>query len=135
QQLADVPEQLAASKVVAFAGFHEGLARFRVRHPDWPNKDDLFGWMNTHGEVVVRPMFHGGGHFANGVAPAGIRDGLWGYIDTHGEPADWPDRWTLPQAGSISEGVAQFGDDPVIYFDGDEFSTVAGPKIAPDEPL
>src|SRR5699024_4815401 len=134
-QLADIPETLADARVISFDGFHEGLTRFQVRPEGWPIEKDVFGWMNTAGEVVVRPLFQGGGHFGNGVAPAGIRDGLWGYIDTEGNPADWPDRWTLPVAGSVSDGIAWFGDDTIFYLDAEDYSAINDPTITLDEPL
>lgn len=64
----------------AFAPFSHGLARFM--------EDDLYGYINKKGEVVIEPRFTWAKKFCNGLAAVQVRmeaGGKWGFINTQGE--------------------------------------------------
>jgi len=58
--------------------FSEGFAPFR-------GKNELFGFLNTKGEVVIEPKFLGVGHMVGGVAWAKNFNKQVGYINTKAE--------------------------------------------------
>ncbi len=68
--------------------------------PFW--KNDLAGYLNAKGEVVIEPKFHVGSAFSEGLAIA-CKDKLLGFIDKRGE-------WVIPPrfeyASEFSDGLA-----------------------------
>lgn len=65
------------------------------------------GFINTRGEIAIKPDFGGAGHFGNGLAPISIdiedSPGSWGFIDIHGKMVIKP---LFDMAHSFSEGLA-----------------------------
>ena len=50
-----------------------------------PNStDDLFGYINSHGRVIILPSYAGCSHFFEGVASVVDKEGKSGFIDTSG---------------------------------------------------
>ena len=62
---------------------------------------------NTHGRLVVRPIWEEAGPFREGLAPV-KQGGKWGYIDTQGRLVIQP-VWDL--TGGFSEGLAMVIED------------------------
>lgn len=58
-------------------GFSNGLGKVFV--------DGKAGFINTKGEVVIKPQFKYAGRFQENLAPVEFDDGKWGYIDKKGE--------------------------------------------------
>jgi WG containing repeat len=53
-----------------------------------PNSaDDLFGYINSHGEVIIPPSYSGCAHFFEGVAAVVDKEGKSGFIDSFGNVA------------------------------------------------
>lgn len=65
-------------------------------------KDDLAGYFNAKGEVVIKPQFQVASAFSDGLANV-CKDGLFGYIDTRG---DWVISPRFEHPGDFSEGLA-----------------------------
>jgi len=65
-------------------------------------KDDVSGYLNAKGEVVIQPQFQVASAFSEGLACV-CKGGLFGYIDTRGE-------WVIPPrfqyANDFSDGLA-----------------------------
>lgn len=64
----------------AFGSFSDGLASFR--------KDNLYGYINKEGEVVIEPRFTWAKDFCNGLAAVQTKmeaGGKWGFINTSGQ--------------------------------------------------
>jgi hypothetical protein len=65
-------------------------------------KDDVAGYLNAKGEVVIQPQFQVASTFSEGLACV-CKDGLFGYIDTRGE-------WVIPPrfqyANDFADGLA-----------------------------
>ncbi|HPA60343.1 MAG TPA: WG repeat-containing protein, partial [Clostridia bacterium] len=79
--------------------FFEGLASVKV--------NEKWGYINTHGRLVVRPIWEEAGPFREGLAPV-KQGGKWGYIDTQGRLVIQP-VWDL--TGGFSEGLAMVIED------------------------
>jgi hypothetical protein len=67
--------------------FHEGMAVFRPA-----SIEDLYGYVDRHGKVIIRPGFGEVQPFSEGLAAVSTakpavdrRDSTWGYIDKTGE--------------------------------------------------
>lgn len=66
--------------------------------------DNLWGFIDTGGSVVIKPEFKAVGRFSEGLAAfKSVYDGRWGYIDLEGEVVIAP---TLDAAGSFFESRA-----------------------------
>lgn len=65
-------------------------------------KEDLAGYLNANGKVVIQPQFQTASPFSEGLACV-CKGGLFGYIDTRGE-------WVIPPrfqyANNFSDGLA-----------------------------
>jgi WG containing repeat len=65
-------------------------------------KNDLAGYLNAKGEVVIEPQFQAGSAFSDGLACV-CKEGQFGYIDKRG-------KWVIPPrfeyANDFSEGLA-----------------------------
>ena len=74
-------------------------------------QNDKFGFINTDGKIVIKPIFISAGEFSEGLASARV-DGMYGYIDTTGN-------FTIPPlfdyATPFSDGLA------IVYTDGRPF--------------
>ena len=58
-------------------GFSNGLAKITV--------DGKAGFINTKGNIVIKPKLKDAGHFSENLAPFESNNGKWGYINTKGE--------------------------------------------------
>lgn len=56
--------------------FKSGMARVK--------KDDLYGFINLEGEIVLEPQFISALDFREGLASVEIENNKWGYVDTNG---------------------------------------------------
>jgi hypothetical protein len=78
-------------------------------------KDDVAGYLNAHGEVVIQPQFQLASAFSEGLACV-CKEGLFGYIDTRG-------KWVIPPrfqyANDFSDGLAgvAFGENGWGFID------------------
>lgn len=69
-------------------GFSDGLAKVFV--------DGKAGFINSKGEIVVKPQFKDAGRFRESLAPVEFENGKWGYINRRGEVVIKPDfDWAL----------------------------------------
>lgn len=101
------PQALRSRDIRAFGSFSEGLAWFR----EDTSPDDLHGWIDPEGTVVIEAEFTGAGDFSDGLAPASLDDGLAGFISPDGE-LQLPRKWTLDHAEPFSEGLAYVAPAP-----------------------
>jgi hypothetical protein len=62
--------------MVCNMGFSNGLAKVWIR--------GKAGFINTQGNLVIRPQFLDSGRFSEGLAPVQFVNGKWGYIDKTG---------------------------------------------------
>ncbi|HYE30000.1 MAG TPA: WG repeat-containing protein [Methylomirabilota bacterium] len=83
----------------ALRELHRGVAPFSRAD----RYTGLFGLLNQSGDVIKFPMFNYIGNFAEGLAPASLRDKQWGYINTSGDFVIEP---RFQQACSFREGLA-----------------------------
>lgn len=78
-------------------------------------KDDLAGYLNAKGEIVIEPQFQMASAFSDGLASV-CKEGLFGYIDPRGD-------WVIPprfkHANDFSEGLAgvSLGDEGWGFID------------------
>ncbi len=68
--------KIEIKKIRAAKRFSEGLAPIKIK--------GAYGYLDTLGQVVIRPKFKSTGHFNGGVAWAKSLDGRVGYIDKSG---------------------------------------------------
>lgn len=90
QKVLELPENMSSGS------FSEGLAFFQIK---W---SEIYGFVNTKGEVVIEPKFREVDEFVEGRARVYI-DGKYGFIDKQGNltvPAKYDD------AKDFSEGLA-----------------------------
>lgn len=74
--------------------------------------DNLYGYINQDGKVVIAPMYHSAGDFSEGLAA--VREhGLYGYIDIYGNYVIQPQ---YHFAYEFHEGFARIQNDSVTYF-------------------
>lgn len=97
------PSAIAEYGVREFGSFSEGRAWFRTFSMD---TDQVYGWIDATGAIVLPMEYAGAGEFVGGLAPAAIEPWSWGYIDTQGE-LEVPGKWTLDEAWPFSGGVAR----------------------------
>jgi hypothetical protein len=76
--------------------FSEGLAAFKL--------NDKYGFINTKGIVVIKPIFKEVSYFSEGLCAANYNE-KWGYINTLGELAIKPQFDIM--GSRFSEGLAQ----------------------------
>lgn len=62
--------------MVCGMGFSDGLAKVFV--------DGKAGFINSKGEIVVKPQYKDAGRFRENLAPVEFENGKWGYIDKSG---------------------------------------------------
>lgn len=118
-----LPPALSDWEVKEYGSFSQGLAWFKVKPSLFT--DATYGWLDTQGQVAIKPTFAAGGDFVGGRAPAAINKKHWGYIDKHGELV-WPGKWTLRRADAFAEGMAgvQLKGDKVAYTDGEGWDSL-----------
>lgn len=76
-------------------GFSNGLAKITV--------DGKAGFINTKGEIVIKPRLKDAGYFSDNLAPFESENGKWGFINSKGEMTIKPQfDWAL----SFKEGYA-----------------------------
>lgn len=63
--------------------FHEGTARVAVKSDGIKGSMVLYGFINTHGTMILPPLYSDAGYFSSGLAPVRI-DNKYGYIDKQG---------------------------------------------------
>ncbi len=66
--------------------FSGGLAWFRdsARSEDTKESYDVYGFMDSMGNVIIEPQFIAVNDFGEGLAGA-VQHGMWGFIDVHGK--------------------------------------------------
>jgi hypothetical protein len=101
------PEALRSRDIRAFGMFSEGLAWFRQD----ATPDDLYGWIDPTGSVVIEAEYSDAGDFSGGLAPASVGDGLAGFISNDGQ-LQLPGKWTLYDTEPFSEGMARVSLEP-----------------------
>lgn len=75
-------------------GFSEGLAKITV--------NGKVGFINTTGDIVIKPKLKDAGYFSENLAPFESKNGKWGYINNNGEIAIKPQfDWAI----SFHEGL------------------------------
>ena len=76
-------------------GFSDGLAKITV--------NDKAGFINSNGEIVIKPTLKDAGEFKEGLAPFEDSSGKWGFIDKTGKVAIKPQfDWAM----NFHEGLA-----------------------------
>lgn len=75
--------------------FNEGLAVFR--------ENDLYGFMDKTGKVIIKPQFKNANGFNEGLAAVSDAPGNWGYVNKKGEFVIKP---TYISASRFNEGIA-----------------------------
>jgi len=70
--------------------------------------DDKIGFVNTKGELVIPCIYHGAGHFHDGLC-AVTKGGSWGYIDTEGNEV-LPFRFETANDFEDGAAVAKYDD-------------------------
>lgn len=101
------PEALRSRDIRAFGTFSEGLAWFR----EDASPDDMHGWIDPEGTVVIEARFADAGDFSGGLAPASVDEGMAGFISPDGQ-LQLPGKWTLDHAEPFSEGLAYVSPAP-----------------------
>ena len=71
-------------------------------------QDSLWGFIDTHGNWVIKPQFQGAMRFEEGLAPIKLGD-LWGYVDQNGT-AVIPPQYT--EAHYFNNGLARVATRP-----------------------
>lgn len=118
-----LPDALTELDVREFGSFSEGKAWFRVMPEEFADPV-TYGWIDTHGAVVIEPTFEGAGDFVEGLAPAASSEDNWGYIDASGSLA-WPRKWTVRRAYAFSDGLARArinDDNEFAFTDGETWA-------------
>ena len=72
---------------IRYEGAHDGLVMVS-NHEDAImyayDEQNLFGFVDVHGNLVIEPQFIAAQHFSNGMAAVQFPEGDWGYINTNG---------------------------------------------------
>lgn len=92
--------------------FHNGLASFKT-------DKNLYGFINTKGEVTIEPKFIMVGIFEEGLTYAKIKEPYFGYINTKGE---WEIEPRLYNAFNFTKGSYYA---PAIINKGEEYSYIS----------
>ena len=92
--------------------FSQGLAKVEVRH----GRQQLSGFINADGTLVIEPVFSIASPFCQGLAAASLSDDdPYGYINRHGK---WKIQPQFESAEDFSEGLAVVQlDHEVVYID------------------
>ena len=87
--------------------FSEGLAAVA--------KDNLYGFINTAGELVIPYAYSNAHSFTEGLAPTSNSKGFWGYIDTKG---NWVVTAMYDYCDNFTNGEARvIKNNKVFYID------------------
>lgn len=83
-------------------GGYEDAVPFVSKEPTAVEKNGLWGFVNTDGEMVIEPQYRNAGAFSEGLAPVETDDG-WGYITLNNEMVIGP---KFSEAKSFCQGLA-----------------------------
>lgn len=88
--------------------------------------DGLWGYINTKGDMAIKPQFVGAASFSNGMAAVQNEEGLWAYINTGGslktdyvyaEAQPFNDGYAVVKRGSDWLMLSKSGEEVFLYSD------------------
>lgn len=87
------------------SNFVDGMAQFSTLDKEGK---ELWGYINTSGEVVIKEQFYQASPFMNGLAAVANKDGKWGFINKKGEMVI---NYQFKRTDFFSDGLAAFEDE------------------------
>jgi hypothetical protein len=89
-----------------------------VYFEDYEAPDLKWGYINTHGTLVIPARYDETSHFSEGLAAVNYR-GRWGYIDTTGQKViDFQFKAAWPLSGNVGRALNFDGTWTLVYRDG-----------------
>lgn len=103
----DMFDATIGKRHIITTGFYEGRAAFAEMGDEGDDNNLIWGYMDAHGKVIVKPQFPSAYRFSEGLAAVALTQNeselLYGYIDANGKTII-PPAYTF--AGSFMGGMA-----------------------------